>query len=405
MHVLFVTPYMPSPPGFGAQRRLDGLIRGVAKKHEVALVSFVAPDETKQSAIEATREYCGDLTTVDFDMLGIEGLPKRLLQLRSLASTKSFEHLLMYRPEFRRVLTDKLRSRSFDIVQVEFCTMAIYDYRGAGNGHPRLVLDEHNIEYDLSRRTADAADSLQRKLYARVNWRKLRREEQRSWRQFDAVALTSGRDEQVVHQDVPGTRTQVVPNAVDLEGFRPGTDAPEPATLLFFGAMNYHPNIDGVHYFVEHIFPKIKERCPRAKLVVIGQKPPDSVRALASDSIEIKGFVDDPRPYLDRATLVVVPLRIGGGTRFKIVEAMAQGKAIVSTRLGAEGIDVEHDKNIMLADDPQQFAGSVAKLLSQPELALRLGRQARALAESGYGWDAAVGKLETLYSALLEAGR
>src|SRR5690606_29151397 len=168
------------------------------------------------------------------------------------------------------------------IVQVEFCTMAIYDCLGAGNGRPRLVLDEHNIEYDLSRRTADAADTLQRKLYARVNWRKLKREEQRSWKHFDAVALTSGRDERMVREDVPGTRTQVVPNAVDLEHFRPSTSAPEPASLLFFGAMNYHPNIDGVHYFVEQIFPKVRQRCPQSKLVVIGQKPPDSVRALAN---------------------------------------------------------------------------------------------------------------------------
>lgn len=397
MRILFVTPYLPSPPRYGAQRRLDGLMRGLAARHEVSLLSLADSDGVSR---EATRAYCRELTTVDHDVQGIGLRKKRWLQLRSLASPHSFEYLLLYRPEFQARLDELLAAHDYDVVQVEFCHMAIYDLKRQRERRPLLVLDEHNIEYDLIRRTAETPGTLDRRLYSGVNWRKLRREECDAWRRFDGVALTSVRDQQLLLEDEPGTRTVVVPNAVDLETFRPSGVEPDPASLVFLGAMNYHPNIEGIHYFVETTFPKIVARYPQVKLFVVGMNPPDSVRALASERIEITGFVEDPRVYMERATVMVVPLRIGGGTRFKITESLAMGKAIVSTRLGAEGIDVEHGKHALLADDPESFAREVGRLLDDRQLVRRLGVAARELAEQRYGWAPAVAELERFYTDL-----
>lgn len=398
MKILFVTPYLPSPPYFGAQRRLDGLMRGLAEQHEVSLLSFNGRSAEHQRSLAVTREYCREVVTVEDDLLNVDQVRKRRMQLRSLVSRRSFEHRSMASAEFQAQLERMVARDRYDVVQIEFAQMGIY--RVPRHPKMRVVLDEHNIEYDLARRTAGAAGGLPRKLYNAVNWLKLRREEHAAWRKADGVALTSKRDEEVLQRDVPGTRTAVVLNAVDLEAFRPNDVPRDPATLLFLGAINYYPNTEGVLYFLDHVFPKIVARRPDVKFQIVGMKPPDSVLARKSHNVEVTGFVEDPQPYLDKATAVVVPLRIGGGTRFKIVEAMAKGKAVVSTRIGAEGIEVVHDRHVLFADEPEAFAEQVERLLDDPALAIRLGRAARELAEEKHSWRAAVTVLENFYDEL-----
>ena len=158
--------------------------------------------------------------------------------------------------------------------------------------------------------------------------------------------------------------------------------------------MTNFPNTDGVIYFIKEVLPRIRAAHPDVHLNVVGMNPPESIKSLANSQIEVTDVVEDPRPYFDSATVVVVPLRVGGGTRFKIVEAMAKGKAIVSTRVGAEGIEAEHGKEFLLADNAETFAREVRRLLSDPEFAKRLGRAGRQLAEQRYGWDTAVRRLE-----------
>ena len=325
---------------------------------------------------------------------------RRLIQLRSLASSHSFEYLLFRRSDVQARLNQLLSSGYFDIVQVEFCQMAVHEFPTGSSNRPLLVLDEHNIEHDVIRRMSEATKTLGRRIYHEVNWRKLKREELSAWRRFDGVVLTSRRDELLVKHDVPTARTAVVPNAVDLSSFTPSNVPTDPCTLLFFGVMNYFPNTDGMTYFVKEVLPKIQAAHPNVHLKIVGMNPPKSIKSLTNHQIEVTDVVDDPRPYLDSATVVVVPLRAGGGTRFKIIEAMAKGKAIVSTRVGAEGIEVEHEKELLLADDAESFAREVSRLLRDPELAERLGRSGRRLAEQSYGREAAVRKLESFYEEL-----
>jgi glycosyltransferase involved in cell wall biosynthesis len=401
MNILFVTPYLASPPECGAQRRLEGLMRGLSQCHQITLLSF-SPGTDRAPTV--SHAYCKDVITIEHDVLRLPATAKRLLQSRSLLSRKSFEFLLYQNARFQSEFERLVQQNNYDVVQVEFSQMGIYRLPRVsprqGIRSPQFVLDEHNIEYEIVKRTAESEGSFARRTYSSLNWRKVKREELDAWHRFDGVALTSARDELMLKNESPTTRTIVIPNAVDLDAFRPNQTTIEPKTLLFLGALDYHPNIDGMAFFLDEIWPKVVKSAPDAKLIVVGRNAPASLLARKNDSIDFTGYVDDPRVYLDRAAAVIVPLRIGGGTRFKIVEAMAKGKAIVSTRIGAEGLDTKHEQHLLLADDPVSFADSVCRVINDDALAARLGQSARDFAEARYGWNAAVAKLEAFYVQL-----
>ena len=297
-------------------------------------------------------------------------------------------------------LDDLLSRERFDVVQFEFAQMAGYRTSSARN-RPVLVLDEHNIEFDVVRRTADADVGALRRAYSAVNWRKLRREERAAWRRFDGCVLTSARDREMLSADQPGVRTCVVPNGVDVEEFVPAQGpAPAEGTILFFGAINYHPNTDGLLFFLREVWPILKAKRPGVRFRVVGPDPPPIIAGWPDPAVEVTGFVDDVRVAIGAASVVVVPLRIGGGTRLKVVEAMALGKALVSTTLGAEGIDVNHERDILIADTPANFASQVLRVLEDRGLAQRLGVEARRLAVQRYSWRAASERLLEFYREL-----
>jgi len=226
-------------------------------------------------------------------------------------------------------------------------------------------------------------------------------------RNADGVYLCSAADERRLLQEVPEARTTVIPNAADVEFYRPRVDDPKPdgRTVVFFGLLSYAPNVDGVLHFVNDIWPRIAARHPDARCKIIGGSPPPALLALAGPRIEFTGFVPDLRPHLAEAAVVVVPLRLGGGTRLKIVEAMAMGKAIVSTTLGAEGIEAVPDRDIVIADAVESFAASVSGLLGDVDRAAELGRAARRLAEGKYAWSSAARALENFYRTSLAVSR
>ena len=264
----------------------------------------------------------------------------------------------------------------------------------------------HNIDYELARQYARAGASLAHRLHAGVNWRKLRREELGTYRDADGVCLCSAEDERRLLKEIPGARTAVIPNAADVEYYQPRPTDPPPDghTVVFFGLLSYAPNIDGVIYFIQKIWPRVAEAHPKARFKIIGGKPPRSLQLLAGPRVELTGFVPDLRPHLAAAAAVVVPLRLGGGTRLKIVEAMAMGKAVVSTSLGAEGIEGLPGRDLLIEDQPEAFAGAVNRLLGDPELAARIGQSARSLAVEKYSWRGAVRMLEVFYRGILEVG-
>jgi polysaccharide biosynthesis protein PslH len=394
LEILFVTPYLPSPPGFGGQRRLHGIFTGLAEKHRVSVLALINPDEKHEKSVAATQEYAREVVTVPNPAFALSLHGKRTLQLRSLLSLRSFEWLSHMQNGLHAKLVQMMQATRYDVVNFEFAQMAPHR-RGLPPG-PLFVLDEHNIEFEILRRTAVSETGFSRRLYNGVNCPKLRAEELSAWRAFDGVSVTSAHDRDLLLRNDPRAHTAIVPNAVDLDFFAPQPAVPiQPRTLLFFGAINYFPNSDGLKYFLASIFPHL----PEAKLRVVGHTP-EALFALASDRVEMKGWVDDVRLEIAKAAVVIAPLRVGGGTRLKILEAMSMGKPIVSTPEGAEGLEVVDGRDLLLASDPQQFAAKVKQILDDPQLARTLGQNARKLVEDRYGWAASVGRLEKFYEEL-----
>ncbi|MEO8285471.1 MAG: glycosyltransferase [Chloroflexota bacterium] len=398
MKLLFVSPYLPYPPHSGGPRRIHGLLSELGRRHDVSLLAFTAPGEDTGTALQATRQLCAEVVTVENDQVdrALKGKRKRAIQLRSLLTAHSYERLIYHKPSFQRALDGLVARNDFDVITTEFAQMAGYRLPGSA----RLVLDEHNIEYDILWRTAAAEPPSIRKLYSWANYMKLRREERAAWQQYDGITLTSERDAQLLRRDAPEKPTMVIPNGVDTAFFHPSTAPVEPGTILFFGAINYYPNTEGLLFFLDEVFPHVKQQNPGARLWIVGQLPPPAVAARAAKDVIVTGLVDDVRPYIERAAVVIAPLRIGGGTRLKIVEAMSMGKPIVATHIGAEGLDVNDGEDIVLADTPEDFANQVARVLGDTALARRLGEAARHRAVARYTWQSAVDRLEHFYQEL-----
>jgi glycosyltransferase involved in cell wall biosynthesis len=404
MRLLFITPYLPSPPRFGGQRRLDGLMRGVAHANDVSLLSLVDPAEDSSDRVRTALTYCREVKIVPHFRSVAEGLHKRALQAGSLLSPFSFEHVAYTCSALQAAFDDLVAREAFDIIQFEYAQMA--STLTTTSAHIPHVLDEHNVEYDVLRRTAMAEGGLVRKTYNAANWRKLRAEERSVWRRFDGTTLTSERDRDLLLEDAPLARARVVPNGVDVAEFAPDAQpAVEPDTVLFFGAINYYPNTDGILFFLRHVLPKLKMRRPGVRVRIVGQKPPPEIASWSDPAVEVIGYVDDVRPHIARAAVIVVPLRIGGGTRLKVLEAMAMGKAIVSTPLGAEGIDVVSGRDVLLGDDADALVEHLGSVLDSNDLARRLGSAARELAAARYSWRASAAILSDFHAELVQIKR
>jgi glycosyltransferase involved in cell wall biosynthesis len=273
--------------------------------------------------------------------------------------------------------------RAFDVTVCDFLDAAV--------NFPKdltipTVLFQHNVESEIWRRHANNGSGGLKKLVYGFEFSKMRRYEREMVRRFDHVIAVSKHDKKLMSAWVDPTRISVVPTGVDTEQFHPGRPRLEDEPLVVFvGAMDWEPNVDAVEYFCREIWPRVLARVPNARFRIVGRNPGGKVQRLACNSVEITGRVPSVIDHLREAAVVVVPLRVGGGTRLKIYEAMAMGKAVVSTTVGAEGLDVHHGKNIFLCDAPDTFTESVAALLQDAGVRQRLESAAAELA-ANYGW-------------------
>jgi glycosyltransferase involved in cell wall biosynthesis len=240
-----------------------------------------------------------------------------------------------------------------------------------------------------------------RRFYNRLEFMKFKREEIRSWQSVSGCVMTSAREQEIVKTLAPNTPTIVGANAVDVEYFRPSAIPRESRALVMTGLMHYRPNIDGALYFVNEIFPLILASRPDMVFYIVGAGATDELKRVAGPNVVVTDTVPDVRPYVHDAAAFVVPLRMGGGTRLKVLEGLSMEKAVVSTSVGCEGIDVVHGEHLLVADDPRAFADAVLNVTADDGLAGRLGRQGRTLTEQHYKWEAVVERLETFYRHLL----
>jgi glycosyltransferase involved in cell wall biosynthesis len=394
LRVLVVSPYPPSRLA-GGPIRLHGLVTSLPAPHSVSLVAFGRRGQ--DDLPPEIRDRCDDVVIVPNERRETLGPGKRALQLRSLLSPRSFERLVHERPAFQAAIDQMIGRSAFDVIQIEHCFMAHYRFpRGAA-----LVLDEHNIEHEIRERTLAVVPPGPRKAYDYLNHLKLRAEEERSWRDVDVCAVTSPLDEATIRRRFPGVRTAVVPNAVDTSFFSPGSSPRDPRTILFYGTLSYFPNLDGLLFFLREVMPIVRRQGPDVRLRIVGASPPEALRRFEAPDVTFTGFVPDLRVELERAGVVIAPLRIGGGTRLKVLEAMAMAAPLVSTTLGAEGLSVTHGQELLLADTAPAFASEIVRVLRDRDLGAELGRGGRRLVEQSYDWRASARALEALHREAL----
>jgi polysaccharide biosynthesis protein PslH len=290
-----------------------------------------------------------------------------------------------------------------DVIQVEGLEMARYFFEAAQDEPDAfLVYDAHNAEWVLQDR-AWRTDARQARLwhgcvYSMAQTWKLRRFEHRLLGVADATVAVSDRDREALRAVAPTASIHVVPNGVDTEHYQlADPERVDPGLCVFTGKMDFRPNVDAATWFCRDVWPLVRRRRSDARLEIVGRDPVPRVRDLASASVAVTGAVPDVRPHLARAGVVVVPLRVGGGTRLKVLEAMAMGKAIAATSLAVEGLDVQDGREALVADSADRLAASIVRLQSDPSLRVALGEHGRATAVAQYEWASLVPGIETLY--------
>lgn len=417
MKILLLSPYPPYPPRGGGTMRIYQIIRGLAQRHTLTCLTF-APDAAAEQALAPLGDLCR--------VVAVRGPASRSALRRAWTTFASpFPDMALRNvsPAFRAVLHDLVTRERFDAVQAESIEMAPYLAglplvdRASSANRPRLVLDQFNAEYVLQKRAAltdlRAALTLSNPVrrgaggvYSLIQWVKLAHYERDVMQQCDVTIVVSDDDRRALER-LGGARFVVAPNGVDTTFFSRGALARDhraplsfaAPTLVFSGTLDFRPNVDALVWFVDAVLPQVHIRRPDVRLLAVGKRPAPVLRRLAEQGrLTLTGEVADVRPYLAGAAVYVVPMRIGGGIRLKVLEAFALESPVVSTSLGVEGIvGLRDGVHCLLADAPQQFADAILRLLDDPATGRALGAAARELACAGYDWEAIIPRLEAAY--------
>jgi len=399
MKILFLTPQLPYPPQKGTALRNWGLISGLAERHRVSLLSFQSPGQDPQPA-PPLIETCARVETVP--------QPERTIRdrLRDMLITRQPDMALrLASGQFTRRLKNWLAREPFDVVHIEGIELAPYlDLIEAAQPRPLALFDDHNCEYLLQKRVCltdlRAPARWPGAAYSFVQWRRLLRYEAHVCRRADRVLAVSEPDAAALRKLAPEINVVVVPNGIDTRAYTPVPTHSHTPTLVFTGTMDFRPNVDAVLWFARQVLPLVRAEVANAHFVIVGQRPHRRLDELRGDpAITLTGWVEDTRPYIAEAAVYVAPLRMGGGTRLKLLEAMAMGKPVVATRLGAEGFPVTHGRELLLVDTPSDFAAAVVGLLHAPERRIELGQAGRDFVEERYDWRVIVPQVEAVYSA------
>jgi glycosyltransferase involved in cell wall biosynthesis len=393
--ILALTSRVPWPPREGHQLRSYHVLDAATSQHEVHLLSCLRTDDDPAKGSPLRDKLAG------FETFPIPAEQSRTALARTLVRggfTRTPFVVAKYALASLHRRVAELAGR-FDLVHVDMLPlMAVIT-----GIDPRIpvVLNAHNVEHTLLAARLDVESRRWARSFLRNQLPKLRAFERDACRRASTVLACSEDDATQLRQMAPGTPVQVVPNGVDLEMNRPDGTPPKPLQMVFVGQMGWFPNRDGVEWFLAEILPRILAERPDAHFVIVGKTGslvvPEGLRA----NVELAGFVDDVRKPVLESAMYVVPLRAGSGTRLKVLEAMALGKAIVTTRVGAEGIELEPGRDALFADDADGFARSVLRLMERPDEVEGLGAAARKAAELRYGWAAIGRAMLPAYARLL----
>jgi glycosyltransferase involved in cell wall biosynthesis len=404
--VLFLTQVLPYPLNSGAKIRAYYVLRHLAQKNDVTLVSFVRDDDQPESVIHLAS-FCRAVHTVPMNRSALRdgrALLKSLLSGTPLVIVR--DEIREMRARLQRLVQDE----PFDVVHADQTSMVQYalwatsQASNLGRQIPGLVLDAHNALYRIPQRMARHERNPVKQALLRREARALRRYERDAYRRFDRVVFVTDVDRDALAIRDSGGRVgeakfTTIPICVDPGNKRLLDRRQRPSIVTHLGTMFWPPNVEGVVWFAWNVWPSVVNRFPGARFAVLGKDPPREVRDLASivRNVDVTGYVPDPAPYLADTAVFIVPLRAGGGMRVKIVDAWCWGVPIVSTSIGAEGIEVEDGENILIADEPQALAEAVVRILRDPALGERLRENGRRWVEERYSWRRVYAKWDQVY--------
>jgi len=389
MNILWLNTKIMFPLDQGGRIRTYHTLKHLKRRHNIAVVTLaVLPGEA--TAIPAMSKVCAELHVIPFPPKPRTWSPRFVRELTANLFSHRPLSLSRYRSRAMRakvgqLLKSGLASGPVDLVVSDFLTPM---ESLPGRIDVPVVLFEHNVEAVIWERLAATQAGGLRRRYYRMQACRMHRCEEAAVRRADFVIAVSDDDCTTFRDRYGIDHVAAVPTGVDTDYFANDSVLPDEPTLVFVGSMDWMPNDDGAVWFMQEVLPRVRRSVPGAKLALVGKSPSDGLRraADAAGGVTVTGRVDDVRPYLARARAAIVPLRVGGGTRIKIFEAMAAGRPVVSTTIGAEGLPVTHAEHLLIADSPADFAEAVVQVLSDDEMARRLARQGRDLVEERFGW-------------------
>jgi glycosyltransferase involved in cell wall biosynthesis len=396
MKILLVCPYTPYPLTDGGKVRVYNLIKRLSVKHDITLICFTK-NKQEEIGIAELKNIC-----------------KKVEAIRRRSVWSPINFILAFFTRYPMVfvvngfswglenlILNELQNEKYDMIQVEHSYAAANVIKATNkSGSPILkVLSEHNIESQIYERYLKVKGNVIMKLLLAIDIFKLKRAQARAWHYFDLCVFASENDMNYFKRIYPKKRSALIPNGDDIELFKIGAvREKEVLSMIFVGNFKYMANIDAMQFFIEMIFPLIKKDHPAAKLSIVGNDPFGRAKRFKNADVRVTGYVDDTGYYLSQSQVFVAPLRIGSGTKLKILEAMATGLPVVGTSIAFEGIDVKNGEDVLIADGPERFASSVSQLFKDEELGKKLGENARRLIEKSYDWDKIAERLDALYS-------
>jgi len=398
MKILLLTPQLPYPAHQGTSLRNLNIVRGLAMRHEISLLSFLEENQSDDhEAIAPLHALCQQIKTIPAPPHTKSGRLRHLFTSR----LPDMAHRL-YSPAFDVALRRLLDETRYDIVQIEGIELARYmDTVRAASPDSRLIFDNHNAETALQRRNFETDKGNPRRwiaaAYSRAQMGRLSRFERWACAMADGITAVSDTDRAELQQNSPKAAITVIPNCIDVSEYTLDEPNPIPFDLLFSGKMDYRPNVDAVLWFADEVWPRIRAKRPLTTWAIVGQKPhPRLERLRGLDGVTLTGWVDRVQPYLAGATVYVMPFRIGSGTRLKLIEAMASGKPIVSTSMGAEGFPVQSGQELLLAEGVGEMETAVLSLLDDPIARKKLTDNALVFAQQ-YDWRQVIPLFEEVY--------
>lgn len=393
MRLLVVANIVPYPPHGGVHQRIFHLLERVANRHDVTLACHAWCDEDRRNAEWLTRN---GIRTVTAPLRPANWRHTVPALCGALGAGQPPEVVQYQTPELHALIA---RER-FDLVQVEETILAPYAWSLPHDAKTKTLLTFHNVHFVQAMRIAQVEKNLPLRLWRSTNAAMMRRYEPAIAARFDRSITVSEVDRDLLLGEAPDLRIDVLANGVDTS--RPLLpEPPSDGAIVFVGTLNYRPCIDAVEWLVSEILPILRARRPDLALWIVGKNPTAEVQALAGKGVYVTGEVEAVEPYYRRAAVAVVPLRAGGGSRLKILEAMALGRPVVSTTIGAEGLALTDGQDILLADDPQAFAAAVDRLMCERQAWRSLVGNGRRFVEQRHSWDALAETQLAIYDEVL----